>query len=78
MVTLLHHESDLASASLASASVTATEANAKASANATGTAAATSNAAVRLSGGRDRWGGIGPVFGVVMAAMGLGAAIVLQ
>lgn len=75
MVTLLHHESDLASASLASASVTATGANA--SANATGTAAATSNAAVRLSGGRDRWGGIGPVFGVVMAAMGLGAAIVL-
>lgn len=76
MVTLLHHESDLASASLASASVTATGANA--SANATGTAAATSNAAVRLSGGRDRWGGIGPVFGVVMAAMGLGAAIVWQ
>ncbi|CEJ59314.1 hypothetical protein PMG11_07942 [Penicillium brasilianum] len=71
MITLLHHESDLASAS--SASATGSKAG-----NATGTAAATSNAAVRLLGGRDGLNGIGAVAGIVIAAMGLGAAIVLQ
>lgn len=73
MITLLHHESDLASASSASASATGSKTG-----NATGTAAATSNAAVKLVGGRDSWNGIGAVAGIVMAAMGLGAAIVLQ
>ncbi len=71
MVTLVHHQSDLASASSAAA---ATESKA----NVTGTAAATSNAAVRSVGGRSGWDGVGGVVGVVMAAMALGAAIVFQ
>ncbi|KAJ5176176.1 uncharacterized protein N7482_002053 [Penicillium canariense] len=75
MITLLHHQSDVASASLASASASA--AAAAASANATASAAATSNAAVRL-GGRSGYDGVGAVVGVAVAAMALGAAIVLQ
>lgn len=72
MVTLVHHQSDLASASSAAAATGS-------KVNATGTAAAaTSNAAVRSVGGRSGWDGAGGVVGVVMAAMALGAAIVFQ
>ncbi|KAJ5896244.1 uncharacterized protein N7473_005643 [Penicillium subrubescens] len=65
MLTLVHKESDLVSATSA--------------AKATGSKA-TSNAAVRLGGVRHEEGsnGIVGVVGVVMAAMGLGAAILFQ
>jgi hypothetical protein len=70
MLTLVHKESDLVSATSA-AKVTGSK----------GTAAATSNAAVRLGGVRREGGGsngIVGVVGIVVAAMGLGAAILFQ
>jgi hypothetical protein len=69
MLTLVHKESDLVSAT-----------GSKGSAGGPGTAAATSNAAVRLGGVRREGesSGIAGVVGVVMAAMGLGAAILWQ
>lgn len=66
MVTLLHHQSDLLSASAASASA----------ASASATAAATSNAAGRVVVRASIWDGFGSVLGISAAAAALGAAII--
>lgn len=63
MITLLHHQSDLQPAS--------------ASASASATAATTSNAAGRAGARASVWDGVGSVLGISVAAMALGAAIIL-
>ena len=66
MITLLHHQSDLLSASAASASA----------ASASATAAATSNAAGRVVARASVWDGFGATLGILAAAAALGAAII--
>lgn len=60
MITMLHHESDLQSASASSSA----------------TAATTSNAAGRISARASVWDGFGSVLGIWAAASALGAAII--
>lgn len=71
MLTMIHHTSDLASTAAGSSS-TAGSATA-----ASGTATPTTNAAGRLAPRKSNWDGFGAVVGISVAAMALGAAIIL-
>lgn len=71
MLTIIHHTTDFASAATGSSS-TAASASA-----ASGTATSTTNAAGRLAPRKSNWDGLGAVVGISVAAMALGAAIIL-
>lgn len=68
MITLLHHQSDLLSASASTTSASA--------ASASDTAAATSNAAGRVVARASVWDGFGSMLSISAAAAALGATIV--
>jgi hypothetical protein len=78
IITIVHHRSDLPAGSSATAKATGTGSTETASnsGGSSATAASTSNAAVRL-GSRSSWEGLGAVVGISMAAMAVGAAMIL-
>lgn len=63
IITLVHHQSDLQAAATGTAG--------------SSTALSTTNAAVRLGWELNAWDGFGAVLGISVAAMALGAAIVV-
>lgn len=73
MVTLLHHSSDFAAGRTAPSETGSTGTGS----TGTGTAAPTTNAAPRLAPRGSTWDGLGAVLGISVAAVALGAAIIL-
>ncbi|KAJ5511281.1 hypothetical protein N7453_003384 [Penicillium expansum] len=82
MLSLVHHQSDLkatGTAEAGSAEATSTSNSATNSNSATtSSSAATSNSAARAGPNVNSWDGLGAVLGVSLAAIVLGAAVVLQ